>query len=174
MNIWLKELSINDGKEYFDVLMTLSKYPDVFARPVPEDFTEEEYPTFLDLRCKLRNGEIKGYIPANTYWVMLDDKPIGYAILKHNANLEKPGGHFGCSLLKEYQNKGIGLVVSEMLSKIAYDELKLDNVIYTSKDENIQSQKSLDKIGATLVSTHDGYRYYVVNLKEKYENMKGR
>ena len=125
MNIWLKELSINDGEDYLKVLMELSRYPDTFARPVP-------------------------------------------------VNFEKPGGHLGCCLLKEYQNKGIGTIVADELSKIAYDKLGIEEVIYTSKDENIQSQRSLEKIGANLVDAHDGYHYYTVNLKEKYQERGGR
>ena len=76
-------------------------------------------------------------------------------------------------VLKEYQNKGIGSIVADELSKIAYEELGINDIIYTSKMENIQSQRSLEKIGATFINAHDGYHYYTVNLKEKYET-KGR
>ena len=181
MNIWLKELSMDDGKEYLDVLMTLSRYPDVFARPVPfepdeEDFDEKRFKSFLKVRRELKEGINlpKNRTPVSTYWVMADDKPIGYATLNHVADLTKPGGHLGCCLLKEYQNKGIGSIVADELSKIAYEELGINDIIYTSKMENIQSQRSLEKIGATLVDEHDGYKYYTVNLKEKYEKGKGR
>ncbi len=175
MNVWLKEITTNDGKEYRDVLMALAKYPDVFARPVPSDFEEREFPSFLESRVRMRTGDnLPKYVKiTDTYWVMLDDKPIGYATLKHEADLQKPGGHLGLCLLKEYQNKGIGSIVSELLSQKAY-ELGIEDLIYTSKDENIQSQKSLDKIGATLVSVHDGYHYYMVNLKDKYQERGGR
>ena len=46
MNIWLKEISEEDGKEFCKVLLTLANYQDVYARPVPEDFTEEEFESF--------------------------------------------------------------------------------------------------------------------------------
>ena len=176
MNIWLKELSKDDGPEYLNVLMTLAKYTDVFARPVPDDFEEREFESFLDSRVRLKNGDnIPKYAtPTTTYWVMDDDKAIGYATLKHTANMQKPGGHLGCCLLKEYQNKGIGGIVAEELSEIAYNELGIEDLIYTSKEENIQSQRSLAKIGATFVNSHDGYRYYTVNLKEKYQKERGR
>ena len=59
------------------------------------------------------------------------------------------------------------------LSKIAYEKLGIEELIYKSKDENVQSQRSLEKIGATFINAYDGYHYYTVNLKEKYET-KGR
>ena len=75
---------------------------------------------------------------------------------------------------KDSQNKGIGTIVSNELSKIAYYKLGIEEVVYTSKNENIQSQKSLEKIGAELTSIHDGYHFYKVNLKEKLENIERR
>ncbi len=180
MNIWLKELSMDDNKEYLDVLMTLSRYPDAFARPMrfepdEDDLTEEGFKSFLKARIELKEGINlpQNKAPVSTYWVMDGNKPIGYATLNHKADLIKPGGHLGCCLLKEYQNKGIGSIVAEELSKIAYEKLGIEELIYTSKDENIQSQRSLEKIGATFINAHDGYHYYTVNLKEKYET-KGR
>ena len=175
MNVWLKELSLDDGDAFCNVLITLATYKDVYARPVPSDFTKEEYPGFLKARIDLKNGvNIPAYaVITDTYWVMLDDKPIGYATIRHEADYKKPGGHFGLCLLKEYQNKGIGSVISELLSSYAYESLGMNEVIYTSKDSNIQSQRSLEHIGAVLVDVHDGYHYYKIDLKKKYHG-KGR
>ena len=112
--------------------------------------------------------------PTSTYWVMDEDIPIGYATLKHKIDENKPGGHLGCCLKKEYQNKGIGTIVSNQLSQIAYYDLDIKELVYTSKNENIQSQKSLEKIGAELTSIHDGYHFYKVDLEKKYENIERR
>ena len=81
--------------------------------------------------------------------------------------MTKPGGHFGCCLIKEYQNRGVGSIVSRELSKIAYEVLGIEEVLFTSKDENIQSQKSVEKMGGRLICTHDGYHFYMMNIKEK-------
>ena len=161
MNIWLKELSMSDDKVYCDLLIELAKYEDVYARPVPKDFLYSEFEDFKKNRIRMReNDNLPSYvIPTSTFWVMDGDNPIGYATLSH----------FGLCLKKEYQNKGIGSIVSELLSKIAYYKLGIDEVIYTSKDENIQSQKSVEKIGGNLVKIEDGYHFYTISLKEKFE-----
>lgn len=176
MNIWLKEISIDDDKKYCDLLMELANYKDVHARPVPSDFTYEEFESFKKMRVRMANNDD---LPSNvfqtsTYWVMGDEEVIGYATLKHKIDENKPGGHFGCCLKKEYQNRGIGTLVSSELSRIAYYDLGIEEVIYTSKNENIQSQKSLENIGAELISVHDGYHFYKVNLKEKYDDKERR
>ena len=176
MNIWLKEISIDDDKTYCDLLIELANYPDVYARPVPIDFTYDDYEYFKKTRVRMANNDNlpSNVVQTNTYWVMSDEEPIGYATLKHKIDETVPGGYFGLWLKKTYQNKGIGTIVSNELSKIAYYELGLEEVIYTSKNENIQSQKSLEKIGAELYSIHDGYHFYRVNLKEKLENTERR
>lgn len=171
MNIWLKLVSMEDDKKYCDLLIELANYKDAYARPVPPDFTYDDFESFKIARIKLHNNEYlkKGLYPTSTYWVMDNDIPIGYATLKHQIDMNKPGGHFGCCLKKEYQNKGIGSIVSLQLSEIAYFDLGIKSVIYTSKNENIQSQRSLSKIGANLIGVHDGYHFYEVDLENKFK-----
>lgn len=169
MEIWLKEVSNNDGIEYFNLLNELSSYQDVYAKPIPEPIDYNEYKDFIAARVKLsQTYETFNRIPTTTYWVMNINEPIGYATLKHKADFDKVGGHLGCCLKKEYQNKGIGKIVSEELSKIAYEDLGIDKIIYTSKNENKQSQRSLEKIDANFICSKDGYRFYEVDLTKKY------
>jgi len=170
MEIWLKPLEITDDLKYYNVLMELASYENAYARPIPEKFEYNEFLDFLNNRIRLANNENlpNNIVPTNTYWVMDKDIPIGYATLKHYADFLKPGGHTGCTLLTSYQNKGIGSMVAKELETIALNELGLTDIIYTSKDENIQSQKSVEKIGGELVTAHDGYHYYKVDLIKKY------
>ena len=123
-------------------------------------------------RVAMVTGEVFGrkVVPVNTYWVMSGSTPIGYATLKHEATYDKPGGHIGCCLKKEYQNQGIGTIVSDILSSIAYHDLGITELIYSSKSENTQSQKSVDKIGGTLVAVNNGYHFYKVDLEKRFNN----
>ena len=171
MNIWLKPISMEDGDDFYNCLMELSNYEDAYAKPVPEGFPREDFASFVKIRMQMVDGiPNRPNIPkTNTYWVMDDEKPIGYATLKHTVDMKKPGGHFGCCLIKEYQNKGVGSIVSRLLSEIAVNELGLEEVLFTSKNENIQSQKSVEKMGGKLIDIHDGYHFYTLNIKEKLE-----
>lgn len=176
MNIWLKEIEYSDDQKFCDLLIELANYENVYARPVPSDFKYEDFVYFKEARIKMANNDNlpNNVIPTNTYWVMNEEQPIGYATLKHRIDENIPGGNFGCCLKKDYQNKGIGSIVSKQLSEIAYYDLNITEVIYTSKNENIQSQKSLENIGAELIGIHDGYHFYKVNLEEKYKNTERR
>ena len=57
MNIWLKEISVDDSDEYGNLLIELSRYPDVYARPVPADFELEEFESFKRTRVKMAAGD---------------------------------------------------------------------------------------------------------------------
>ena len=173
MNIYLKPIEIEDGQEYCDLLIELARYKDVYARPVPSDFEPHEFESFKKYRVQMAAGiDLRpGVSQTNTYWVMDDVSPIGYATLKHEVDLSKPGGHFGCCLKKDYQNKGIGTIVSNELSKIAYNDLGIEEVIFTSKNENEQSKRSVANIGGTLIKIENGYHFYKVNIKEKLEQL---
>lgn len=176
MDIYLKELSVDDGKEYYDVLMELSGYPDAYAKPLPDtDMTFDEFKDYLKIRVRMSTGEglPKSVEPTTTYWVMDGERPVGYATLKHHIDENKVGGHFGLCLIKEYQNKGLGTLVSDMLSHEAYYTFGLPEVVFTSKSENVQSQKSVNHIGAKFYSEHDGYKFYKLDLEEKFKE-KGR
>ena len=56
----------------------------------------------------------------------------------------------------------------------ADNQLGINEVVFTSKDENIQSQRSVDKIGATLFKVQDGYRFYALDLEKKFGSRKGK
>lgn len=172
MDIWLKEVDINDDDKYCNLLIELASYHDVYARPVPSDFSKDDFDSFKKARIQMASGlDLPSFVvPTNTYFVMKGDIPIGYATLKHKLNPNTPGGHLGCCLKKEYQNNGIGRVVSELLSKVAYYDLGIEKLVYTSKCENIQSQRSIGKMGATFVGGRDGYYFYEVDLVKKYNN----
>lgn len=173
MNITLKPIELEDGQEYCDLLIELARYENVYARPVPSDFEPHEFESFKKTRIKMASGiDLPSTVKqTSTYWVMDDISPIGYATLKHEVDLSKPGGHFGCCLKKEYQNKGIGTIVSNELSKIAYYDLGIEEVIFTSKTENEQSKRSVSHIGGTLIKVENGYHFYKVNIKEKLEQL---
>ena len=176
MNIWLKEISVEDSDLFGNLLIELSRYPDVYARPVPSDFELDEFDGFKKTRVKMALGEnLPSHIKrTSTYWVMDDNTPIGYATLKHEIDMNKPGGHFGLCLKKEYQNKGIGTIVSDLLSEIAYNEFGIKEVVFTSKNDNAQSQRSVDKIGATLFKIQDGYHFYSLDLEKKIGSRKNK
>ncbi len=174
MNIWLKKIDINDGLEYYNLINTLSSYENVFAKPIPEPFScYEDFEDFKKVRLIMEYGiKENNIVPTITYWVMLKNKPIGYAILRHRIPENKIGGNIGICLLSEYQGKELGKQVIEQLSLIALNEYGLDNIYITVKKENIRCQKLMDKIGIDTFKEEKGYIFYRDDLNIRYEEEK--
>ena len=174
MYIWLKKIDMNDGIEYYNLLNTLSSYKNVFAKPMAEPLNNyNEFEHFKKTRILMEFGLVKKtLVPTITYWIMLKNKPIGYAILRHKLPENKIGGNIGICLLREYQGKELGKQVIEQLSLIALNEYGLDDIYITVKKENIRCQKLMDKIGIDTFKEEKGYIFYRDDLNIRYEEEK--
>lgn len=144
MNIWLKPLELEDGDEFFEILSTLSKYDDFKARPVPDFFKKEDYETFKRATLRMANNDNlpSCIIPTNTYWIMHEEAPIGYATLRHYLHELSSDGYIKYSLLKQYQNQGLENIIENMLETIAIEELGIDNF---SQNKNYNEQNRSKK-----------------------------
>ena len=77
-------------------------------------------------------------------------------------------------LKKRISKSGYRYTSSKLTIQIAYEDLGIEEVIYTSKDENIQSRRSVSNIGGTLIKKENGYHFYKVNIKEKLKKERGK
>ena len=167
--IRLKELEENDGIEGLKFLHELVNEDGIMVAPAPKDINEETYPIWLKGKVDLAKGINipEGFIPCTTYWVILDDKIIGLANIKHylNDNLRKKGGHLGLAIAKEYRNKGIGFKITKLLIEKARDEFNIDDILLTNEPDNIASRKLCEKLGAELTDIDEHCHYWL--RKEK-------
>lgn len=74
-----------------------------------------------------------GWIPYTTYFLYIDDAPVGYGRIRHSSSvyLETVDGvgNLGYGISKEYRGKGYGtILLKELLGKckeLGYNEIKL-------------------------------------------------
>ena len=104
-----------------------------------------------------------GFIPCTTYWVMLDDKIVGLANIKHylNDNLRKKGGHLGLSIAKDYRRKGYGLKATKLLIEKARNEFGIGDILLTNEPNNIPSRNMCEKLGAELTDIDEHCHYWI-------------
>ena len=163
--LWLKELTENDGIDGLKYLQDLVNEDGIMVAPAPKDINKETYPEWLKSKVDTAKGiNLKeGYIPCTTYWVMLDDKIIGLANIKHYLNdfLRKKGGHLGLSLAKEYRGKGIGLEITKLLIEKARNQFGIEDILLTNEPNNIASRKLCEKLGAELTDIDEHCHYWI-------------
>ena len=165
INLTLKEINHNDSLEGLKFLQKLVNEEGIMVAPAPKDISESTYGDWLQSKEDMAKGINlpEGFIPCTTYWVMLDDKIIGLANIKHYLNyfLRKKGGHIGLSLAKNYRNKGLGLRVTKLLIEKARNEFGIEDILLTNEPKNIASRKLCEKLGAELTDIDEHCHYWL-------------
>lgn len=155
MNIRLKQITLNDknnlqGLEFLKDIT--SNENELYSSPVPKKINEYLYLGFLKLSEDDAN-ENKIY----RYWIINEEKIIGYSDIKTINN----SGDIGIILSTDQRGKNIGLKAMKLLLKEAKENLKLDNITITTKNKNIPMQKICEKLGASLISSDDDFKYNI-------------
>lgn len=93
----------------------------------------------------------KGYVPANTYLAIENDKMVGIINIRHCLNdfLLNYGGHIGYSVRKSERQKGY----AKQMLKLALErckELNIERALLTCDKNNIGSVKTIISNGGIL------------------------
>lgn len=134
MKIELKQLSIKMGQEEYDMLQGIIDGENGFSNPAYK-LSENGYKKWLEKENNYSKGKElpEGWIPATTYFLYIDEIPVGYGRIRHSSSeyLENVvgAGNLGYAISKQYRGKGYGdLLFKELLSKckeFGYSEIKL-------------------------------------------------
>ena len=143
MIIDLKQLSLDDGKDVYDMLTKIPQNENGFVngfygRPY------EEFSGWLEIQNDMAKGInlLDWMVPQTIYWLFIDGVPVGMGKLRHylsDALLEK-GGHCGYTICKEYRNKGYGTILLRLLMGKARD-MDINRILVTIDNSNVTSIK---------------------------------
>lgn len=186
MNLFLREIEINDKKEIEEMALEFQNANDEYPfegvsdlKKVLENSFEEYY---NNLETNKHIDEIYPNFANQTTFVLADETGhiYGLANLRHElkGNLINIGGHVGYGIRPSERKKGyatiqLGLLLEKM------DEMGIEKALITCRENNIGSKKTMGKfIGEsdTLVpSMYERimeYRYWIdVNKNLKIDNV---
>lgn len=161
----LREVTVNDGPEGLRFLQDIVNEEGIMVAPAPKDIDASSFPKWLQAKADTAKGlnMPEGFVPCTTYWVMLGEKIIGLANIKHELNdfLRKKGGHIGLSLAKEYRGRGVGFATAKLLIERARTEFGIGDILMTNEPENIASRKLCEKLGAELTDIDEHCHYWI-------------
>jgi predicted acetyltransferase len=143
MNYELKQLSIYDGLDIYDMLNEIPKDENGFLNSANEKSFEE----FKNWSVSSNNsangiGLQEGGVKQSTFWLYIDGKPVGIGKLRHCLvdHLYKVGGHVGYSIRPSERGKGYGNLMLELLIGEA-KKINIDRLLLTIKNQNVKSIK---------------------------------
>lgn len=106
----------------------------------------------------------EGWVPYSTYWLFVNEKPVGVSRLRHTLNdyLKELGGHIGYAIGKNERKKGYGSEILRLTIEKAVG-MNINKLLLTCTSSNFGSQKVIKKNGGLLIDCKNGLNYYSIN-----------
>lgn len=135
-----------------------------------------DYEKWLEKINNEHNGinMAEGRVPSSVYFLMNGDRIVGHLSLRHNIDndfLSLYGGHIGYGVRPSERRKGYATIILN-LSLEKCDELGLENVMITCKEDNIGSAKTIENNHGVLSEViyipeeNSNFKKYWINVKE--------
>lgn len=166
MKIQLIELKPGESLEIFEMIREIGPGENGFMNSLytvsVEDF-QQRMLKYANLAKSVNLPE--GFVPQTTYWLYIDDKPVGYGKLRHhlNDNLRERGGHIGYVIRPSERGKGYGNLMLQELLKMA-SELNIDKVLLTCDEVNKASRRIIENSNGKLTEISEGICKYWIDL----------
>jgi len=158
MKYELKKLTVDDGKDIYDMLQQIPKDENGFFNKI-NGLNYENYIEWLikcDIVSKKTEIEDGWKVPVSVYWLLVDGKPVGMGKVRHflTERLLEEGGTLGYAIAKDERNKGYGTILLKELLKEA-KLLSNDKVLLTIRNENMASIKVALANGGEIEKKND-------------------
>lgn len=107
-------------------------------------------------------------VPQNTYWLYVEDKPVGMAKLRHYLTeaLSQSGGHCGYSIRPSERNKGYGTILLSLIIEEA-KKLDLDRILVTVENHNEASIKVALNNGGIIEAENDVRKFIWIDVYKR-------
>ena len=162
MDIILKQLTPEDGQDVYALLQELPKDENGFINGCQG----KSYAEFKDWLIKSDNiskgiGLADWMVPQTTYWLYIDNKPVGVGKLRHmlTEKLLEEGGHGGYAIRPSCRNMGYGKALLKLLIPEAR-KLGIIKLLLTVQNHNLPSIKVALANGGIIEKAND-IRHYI-------------
>ena len=143
MKIEIRNLSLNDGHDVYDMLQEIPYEENGFLNAM-HHATFEEFKNWL-LKS---DNESKGIgledwrVPQSIFWLYVDGMPVGFGKVRHRLTekLLIDGGNVGYGIRPSERGKGYGTIQLKLLLEQA-KEIGIERVLLTINNDNINSIK---------------------------------
>lgn len=168
MNIELRELSLNDGMDVFEMVKEISSNENGFINGA-YNIDINDFPSYLQKKVNASKGiNLRpNQVSQTIYWLYIDGKPVGMGKLHNylNDDLRESGGHIGYTIRPSERGKGYGNVILSELLKKAKDK-GISEVLLTCREDNIPSRKVIESNGGLLedITEQGKCRYWIRNF----------
>lgn len=159
--IVLKQLSLSDGVECYELLQRIGEMENDFTNPM-HGKSYEEYKEWLAQQDAWSREEQlpEGYVGQTCFWLMADNVIVGIGKIRHGLTdySRKEGGNIGIAIDPNQRGKGLATkFISLLLTKA--QEMNIGEVLITVKKYNYPSKVAFEKNDCIVFKETDGWWY---------------
>lgn len=167
MCVEIRKLSIDDGRDIYEMLQELPADENGFINPV-KGKTFDEYKEWLKKSAESSEQPdvVDGWkVPETTFWFFENNSPVGYGKVRHllTEALQENGGNIGYAILPSARNRGLG---KKLLLSLINESKKIgvDKLLLTIRNHNEPSiHVALANGGKTEKITEDKHYIWIGN-----------
>lgn len=166
MKVELKELSVTDGQDIYEMIIEMGLGENGFTNSFPTSSYGEfaaSLPRFVEIARETNLPE--HYVPQTIYWLIIDDKPVAYGKLRHHLNqkLLEFGGHVGYIVRPSERGKGYGKLFLSELIKSAKSK-GIYQILITCDEDNKRSRRVIESNNGQLKEIKDNVCKYWIEV----------
>ena len=112
MCLEIKKLSIDDGRDIYEMLQEIPANENGFINPV-KGKTFDAYKEWLkkSAESSKQDGVVDGWkVPQTIFWFFENNNPVGFGKVRHYLTdaLKENGGNIGYAIRPSARNRGLG------------------------------------------------------------------
>jgi predicted acetyltransferase len=166
MKVELRELSVNDGKDIYEMIKEMGLGENGFTNSFPTSSYGEfaaSLSRFVEIAREINLPE--HFVPQTIYWLIIDDKPVGFGKIRHHLNqkLLEHGGHVGYIVRPSERGKGYGKLFLNELIKSAKSK-GIYKMLITCDVDNKRSRRVIESNNGQLKEMKDNVCKYWIEL----------
>lgn len=153
-DIYIRELSIEDGKDIYLMLQRIGANENEFKNTA-NGLSYDKYRLWLIEQNAWSRGEMlpDGYVPQSIFWLFDADVPVGMGKIRHALNEQSRsfGGNIGYAIDPLQRGKGYGTLLLQKLLEQA-DIIGINEKLLSVERYNLASRRVIEKCGGKLIS----------------------
>jgi predicted acetyltransferase len=149
----LRKLTASDEERFERAHRATAANDPGFARGFAEGMSFTAYLAHLE-DCERGFSLPENHVPSTMYWGFVGPALAGRLMLRHRLNerLLQTGGNIGYVVVPEYRRRGIATTMLELALPLAR-ERGLERVLLTCDEDNLASQRVIEKCGGVFEDT---------------------
>ena len=168
MGLELRQLSKVDDMRFYHMMQEMGPGENGFHNSM-YGLTPQQFRHALSGADKMSRGLFlqPQFVAQTTYWLMLDEKPLGLGKLRHalNASLRERGGHIGYAIRPSERGRGYGRAILRLLVEEARYR-GMEAVLLTCWEENEPSRRVIESNLGMLHEIKDGICKYWIQTND--------